>query len=294
MARCTIIDTFPAFETYWQRAKSLPLDEQIAAWASDYMAAWPGLLGAQVSCYAQDGLDWRQVARAWVFPHLAERLSAMVTAYRNLPAVCAPVHAQFEEALGLALDVTCVIYVGIGCGAGWATTYEGQPAVLCGLENVAECGWTEPEALRGLVAHEFGHLAHQHWRVQAGLPPVSGSLWDLYEEGLAQRCEHVILGHNSWHEMTGAYGAEWLPWCREHCGWLAAEFLRRVEAGEDTRPFFGSWLDVQGVKQTGYFLGHELVCALEAEHSLQEIACFDEAQIEKQARSWLVEIACSG
>ena len=89
MTHCAIIDTFPDFEAYWERAQGLPLDEQIAAWASEYMAAWPNLLAAQVSCYTQDGLDWRQVAHEWVFPHLAERLSPMATAHRNLQAVCA-------------------------------------------------------------------------------------------------------------------------------------------------------------------------------------------------------------
>jgi hypothetical protein len=65
---------------------------------------------------------------------------------------------------------------------------------------------------------------------------------------------------------------DWLDWCEEHKGWLAAEFLRAVDGGESVRPFFGSWLDIGGRKQCGYFLGHELIRQLEVDMNLKEIA----------------------
>jgi hypothetical protein len=61
-------------------------------------------------------------------------------------------------------DVVLVIYVGLENGAGWVTTLQGKPAVLLGLESIAECGWTDPQTLAGLVAHELGHVIHQQWR----------------------------------------------------------------------------------------------------------------------------------
>jgi hypothetical protein len=49
------------------------------------------------------------------------------------------------------------------------------------------------------------------------------------------------------------------------------------------RPFFGSWYDLQGYKQTGYFLGHELVKALTASKSLREVALLqDYARLLRQ------------
>lgn len=161
--------------------------------------------------------------------------------------------------------------MGIGCGAGWATTYEGKPAVLFGLENVAQEGWQSRETLQGLMAHELGHLTHFHWREQAGLAPdQDGPWWQLYSEGFAQWCEH-LLHDRRWH-MQGGAGTPWQDWCGDNLGWLAAEFLRRVDADRDLRPFFGSWHDLRGYKQTGYFLGHELIKILQARAPLREVA----------------------
>ncbi len=280
---CHVVDTFPAFLEFWERWRSRPLAEQVEAWANEYLAAWPELLAKQQADYEAQGVDWRQVARERVFPHLAERLAAMATARANLLAACPPTYARAQTALGFGGDVAFVIHVGIGCGAGWATTYGGLPAVLFGLENIAECGWSEREAIRGLVAHELGHLVHAQWRAQAGLSEGEGPFWQLYEEGFAQRCEDLIQGRESWHEGSGADG-EWLAWCRANAAWLAQEYLRRAAAGEEVRDYFGSWYDIRGHSQCGYFLGHELAKAIEGEIGIRATAALDMGQIE--ARVW--------
>ena len=273
----TIVDTYPAFQAFWTEAQHWPVSEQIEGWASAYMVRWPELLEKQIACYVEDGVNWQQIARERVFPALGERLPAMELAHRNLLEICVPVRALACERLGFESDVTFVLYVGVGCGAGWATTYGQTPAVLLGLENIAEEGWTGPDVLSGLLAHEIGHLAHFHWRAQCGLINGTGPWWDLYEEGFAQRCEHVTLGAETWHMARGSgYAADWLDWCRGNLGWLAAEYLRRVDAGEEVRSFFGSWFEIQGRKQCGYFLGHELVKRLEGSMGLQEIAVLED------------------
>jgi hypothetical protein len=96
--------------------------------------------------------------------------------------------------------VTFVIYVGIGCGAGWATTFGDSPAVLFGLENIAERGWEDPGTILGLVAHELGHLVHFAWRLRGGKSAGSGPWWQLYEEGFAQECESRILDTGAVHQ----------------------------------------------------------------------------------------------
>ena len=190
------------------------------------------------------------------------------------------------------VGVIAVIYVGIGCGAGWATRYQRAPAILFGLENIAECGWTLPPVLAGLVAHEIGHLVHSHWRAKAGKPEGAGPWWDLYTEGFAQRCEHTILGKETWHMRSGDNDDDdGLDWCRPHMPWLSAEFLRRVDAGESVRPFFGSWLELRGRKQCGYFLGHELIRELEGCMDLREIALLED--VDTRFRSLVEQGATS-
>jgi len=278
MVKCHIIDTFPTFLTFWAKARQKPLEAQIEDWASDYMSGWPELLEKQREDYASQKVDWRQIAQERISPFLGDRLPTMREAHQILLESCQPIYSQARKALGFESEAFFVIYVGIGCGAGWVTTYQNSPAILFGLENIAEEGWSQPATLTGLVAHELGHLAHFHWLAQHELPTGSGPWWQLFTEGFAQRCEHLILGEDTWHMNDSSSDDTWLEWCQDHKGWLAAEFLRVVEVGESVRPFFGSWFDVRGRKQTGYFLGHELIKELEASISLKEIALLDNVE----------------
>ncbi len=277
MSDSNVIDTFPAFLSFWEKAQHLPLDAQIEGWASNYMAQWPELLEKQIQSYADDGDDWRDVARERVAPFWTDRLPSMRRAHEHLLQVCAPVYERAQATLSFAQPLTFVIYVGVGCGAGWATTYQDNAAILFGLENIAEEGWDDDAVLRGMIAHEIGHLWHFEQRAQAGLAPGKGPWWDLYTEGLAQRCEHVIAGQESWH--MAAQDVDWAHWCEHEKSWLAREFLRVVEAGDDVRPFFGSWFALRGRKQTGYFLGCEVVRRLEAQKSFREIALLEDVEV---------------
>jgi hypothetical protein len=79
----------------------------------------------------------------------------------------------------------------------------------------------------------------------------------------------------------------WLPWCRRHKGWLAREFLRRVEVQAQTEEFFGSWFSIRGKKQTGYFLGHEFIYELEKMMGLREIALLKGEDVRKLGMKFL-------
>jgi len=66
-----------------------------------------------------------------------------------------------------------------------------------------------------------------------------------------------------------------------------------VETGDPVSPFFGSWFEICGKSQTGYFLGHEVIVELENRLSLREIALLDSA--EPYARPILKQmIECDG
>ena len=88
-------------------------------------------------------------------------------------------------------------------------------------------------------------------------------------------------------------GLDWREIAREHVfPWLAGrlpleKYLRRVESGESVRNFFGSWFEIRGKKQTGYFLGHEFIRWLEEEHSLQEITVYSIGDVRKWADQYL-------
>jgi len=277
MSTYELIDTFPSFSRLWNEIEHSSLDVQINVWLERYMSLYPELLQKQLDDYTSLNENWRVTASERIFPALPERLSAMQMAHDNLLSVCSDVYERARQVVNFNNDLVCVIYVGLGCGAGWANEYGGKPAILFGLENIAEEGWQERETLTGLAAHELGHLVHFDWRKQANIANEDNHWWQLYTEGFAQRCESVILGKPSWH-MQDDYEIGWRTWCEQNIGWLAAEFLRRADQGEDMRPFFGSWFDLRGQKQTGYFLGHEIIKKMQEQMSLQEIALLTDVE----------------
>ena len=57
--------------------------------------------------------------------------------------------------------------------------------------------------------------------------------------------------------MFSRRDSDWLEWRQANKSWLASEFLHRVDSEETLQDFFGSWYNIQGHKQCGYFLGFE-------------------------------------
>lgn len=290
MNACEVIDTFPSFLACWETACTLPLEDVIDRWQHEYLEPWPELFAKQRDDYVAQGVDWRAVARERVFPFLAERLPAMQTAHAALLQVAPDIYARARERVGLECSVRFVIHVGNGNGAGWVTPFGDVPAVLFGLENLAECGWIDSETLAGLTAHELGHVLHYEWRRQGRLEtPADGPWWfQLYEEGFAQYAEDLIVGDDSWHE---AGDDEWTAWCRANQSRLARMFLDDVDRGEDIRRFFGSWFDIEGRSQCGYFLGHAMVRDWAAAQALREVACLPLEVVERRAQQALQDMA---
>ena len=281
----SILDTYPEFVSYWNKYREQPMQQRIDGWVTDYMGQWPELLQLQKDDYESlSGGSWRGVAETKVFPFIAGRTDDIFRAHRNLLSEIKPIHTAASDLFGIEnLDVLFVLYVGIGCGAGWVTEYKGSHSVLFGLEMIAECGWSGRESIQGLVAHEIGHVVHAVLRNDPDLARHNDPFWQLYTEGFAQRSEHILLRGNTWHMQQGYNKAEWLKWCRANRSMLAKKFLHNVDSNLDTAPFFGSWFDIQGYSQCGYYLGHEVITDLEKMYSIKKIAMLENAQSEVRA-----------
>lgn len=262
-SRLEIVDTYPDFLSCWNAAGAISVDEKLQKWRLEYMKKYPGLLQKQLEDYESHGFNWKEEARENVFPYLEERLPEMEEARKHLLDVLPAVYNRACGFFKLNPKIIAYIYVGIGCGAGWSTSLDDKPALLFGLENIAECRWNDKRSIEGLVAHESGHLFHEIIRKNTDLPLKNGPFWRLYKEGVAKWSESKLLNRESWYEAEGLNDPEWLSWCRENLDWLAEEFLRRVEQEEPVKQFFGSWYDLKSWKQTGYFLGYRAVLQLQ-------------------------------
>ncbi len=271
----TIVDTYSSFLRVIRAEKPISIEQWLACWEDHYMIHWPSLGEMVVKDYAEQGEDWRQVARERVFPGMNDKLPAIESAYQNLTQIIGPIEEKVRLTFDFQDAVRYVLYIGIGNGAGWVTKYEGNWAVLFGLEGIVDSGFDPPDRLEGLVAHELGHVVHYTWRDARDLNSGAGPYWQLYVEGFAQYCESMVFPAHSWHMRSASPDDDWLAWCCENQAWLAAEFLRSVDGGQSMRPFFGSWYDLRGRKQTGYFLGHQVISHLVGGTTLREIALLD-------------------
>jgi hypothetical protein len=288
----SIVDTIPSFLASVQASQPATVDQWLTCWKERYMSQWPALYEMVVTDYTQQGDDWRQIARERVFPGMNAKLVAMESAYKNLIGMIESIEQRARQKFGYSGDVAYLLYVGLGNGAGWVTRYDGHLAVLFGLEGIVDSGFDETKRLEGLVAHELGHVLHHSWREDGDLTLGSGPWWQLYEEGFAQFCESEILNTDSYHMRDSSLGNDWLAWCQEHLAWLASEFMRLADQGQSVRPFFGSWYDVSGRKQTGYFLGRQVINHLNRSMPLATIALLkDGLALQDTVRGILFEFA---
>ena len=284
-----ILDTFPDFEEYWKQYRHSPRRVQVEAWESGYMGKWPALLKKQIGQYRSEGVDWKKVAEKRIFPYLKTRLASMRLARKRLLEESVGIIHKAMGRFRVHHPVYVIIYVGIGLGAGWATIYKKSPALLFGLENIAEEGWTSKSEIRGLVSHELSHLLHSYWRGKVGRRFGCSPLWQLYTEGFADRLEFMLQGSSRSHRAKGADEDDWPSWYSRNRRWLVKEFLKRLETDGDMKPFFGSWYTLGGHSQSGYFLGSDLIKTLEKSYSPEEIATL--SNISKRMRAMLGEIA---
>jgi uncharacterized protein YjaZ len=177
---------------------------------------------------------------------------------------------QAQKALGLPLAVQVVIHVGIGCGAGWVTLYGGRPAILLGLENIAEEGWSDRESIRRLLTHEIGHLFLRQIRRKHHRPIGRGAYWQLFDEGFACLIEQAISSGGARSRRSSAYHGERLS--ESEMGSLANLFLQAATRKHPVNPFFGSWLEVNGYSEAGYALGFHILSRLVQASSLLHVA----------------------
>jgi hypothetical protein len=292
MNRPSIVDAFPDFAESWRGIRALPVRIQVREWEALQRRSLPELLSKQKEVYRSAGVSWRRIAETRVFPALPARWGRIVRARRNLLPILDEVDRTLRGRFRFPSRITYVVHMGIGCGAGWATTLSGSPAILFGLENLAELNWTSPSRLRSHVAHELGHIVHTQLRARShkgGIESIGGPYGQLYVEGFATRVESEASSRRGSPDMDR--DVDWANWCQRHHRQLAKSFLDSVRRRRSVRRFFGSWYEVGGHIETGYWLGWQAVRALEADRPLREVASLDRRLIARETRRCLLAIS---
>lgn len=256
-----LIDTFSSFLNRW--------DGSEGSWLA-YIKEYPELFEKVKGDYERYKMDWMEYLELLRKRNTPE----LKLAHERLLDALPEVEGKIKEIFGIGAEsYNIVIYVGLENGAGWVTEFMGKPSILFGLEAIAELGWYD--RLRGLIAHEFGHLIHWLLRGENVENLEDKQIMWLYTEGFAQRIEDMVVGR-PWHlEEEG-----WFEWCEENEGLIKEEFSKRIEKKEPLNPLFGSWYQLFGKQFLGYYLGYRFIRWLERGHSFKEIALLRREDIE--------------
>ncbi|AIF69481.1 hypothetical protein PAP_05380 [Palaeococcus pacificus DY20341] len=264
-----MFDTFSKFLAYWDGSEE--------SWLA-YINEYPELFEKIKQDYGRYGEDWHKYL---VIPR-KRALDELKLAHDRLSEVIPKVEEKINGLFPFLDEYHIVIYVGLGNGAGWVTEFKGKPAILFGLENIAELNWFD--MVGGLAAHEFGHLVHWLLRGENIENIEEEQVFWLYTEGFAQRIEDWVIGR-PWHlEEEG-----WFEWCEGNEALIKAEFLKYLQEKKPLNRFFGSWFEIFGKKFLGYYLGYKFIIQLERERTLEGIAKMDKEEIRAKILEFLSE-----
>ena len=263
-----LIDTYPHIKKI-----SFSSNDIVQKWINEYMKNYPQLLELQIRCHNND-ISILKAMASKLLKYSIRREEEITKAWRNIyPAIPVVTERAQKIFTNLPNKIYIIIYVGSGCGAGWATEYNGEYAILLGLEMIVYHNWTSHEDIEGLVAHELCHIIHMYLRnmnAREFEKLEEQPCFLLYSEGFAMKCEH-ILTNRMWRI---ADKNDWVDYCVKNKDVLAKEYLESFEKGLSTIKFWSSWQGIDGYTQTGYYLGYEFIEYLMREYSLslEEIA----------------------
>ncbi len=190
---------------------------------------------------------------------------------RNFQIVIDTLNENLSKLFDKEPDINIILYLGLCNGAGWATTLDGKNTVLLGIEKIIELNWGDEANMRALILHEIGHLWHK-MNGKLYIPDFTKrrkAIQQLYQEGVAMVCEHILCGDDDFYHQDKD---GWLEWCRKNEAEIKKEYLRRIEAKISVQDFFGDWCSYNGYSDVGYYLGCRFVEYLMKSHSLKEIA----------------------
>ena len=144
---------------------------------------------------------------------------------RNFQTVIDTLNDNLSKLFDKEPDINIILYLGLCNGAGWATTLDGKDTVLLGIEKIIELDWGDETNMRALILHEIGHLWHK-LNGNLHLPEFTKrrkATAQLYCEGVAMVCEHILCGDNDFYHQNKD---GWLEWCRENEAEIKKEYLK--------------------------------------------------------------------
>lgn len=199
-----------------------------------------------------------------------KKLQEAETAHNSFVKATENLSTEIKCKFGVDLDVTIILYLGLGNAAGWATIIDNKKVILIGIEKVIELGWCDENDMKALIYHELGHIYHSLFECRQLINTKrEQAIRQLYREGIAMIFEQTLCNdENFFHQNING----WLEWCKANDDLIKNEYLKRIKSKESVQDFFGDWCSFMNHSDVGYYLGTEFIRFLMKEYSLKEIA----------------------
>jgi len=290
--RIRLIDSYLTFRNILRSVNGEISVETISKALTTYFNNYPEISKIVRECLDKNNiLNWCSRLLSEFINDVEELDRAWKNTYATLPKALFMFTEKFSK--NFYNELYLVLYVSCGCGAGWAFEYHGIPAIYLGLDMIAYLKWLSEAKIKGLIIHELCHLLNM--KLQNTTPRKFSSMENdpyflLYSEGFAMKCEHYVLGGEVWRIASDN---NWIAWCRNNLGRLARLYVEYVEKGLPVNVFYGSFYNIDGYSQTGYFLGHEFIKYLENKENmgLIEIAKLRYSDIINYVKKFLSEVS---
>jgi hypothetical protein len=281
--RAAPIDLMPAFWSFHQQARTLPLPEQAALFERQLVERYPevytaGVLGFEDGQPFSDQLQARYLEWApLVAPHLPlmRTLSTRISA--DLPEYTRSFVAAFPD-----FRSSAEIYVLCSLGGfdGATRTVKGQTALMFGVDMIAYV-YGERADPKPFFHHELFHLHHAQLVRSPTETPLYLALW---REGLAV---YVAKTLNPSAKGVGLFGLpEDMPTrAEQQLGPLARAFrdtMGSTESADYTRYFLGKEDQAGFPARSGYYLGYRVAQRLAAKRSLAQLARLEGAELKDE------------
>ena len=180
--------------------------------------------------------------------------------------------ANYEELYPIKLTKDVNIFVGLG-GSNAYTYRSMDPQIAFCVEKLE----ADEDALKVIIAHEFGHATHHLFTTYNGIDAANISwtspLTWLLQEGVATYLSTQIVQVEQ--DIYFAYkrDVEWLSFCEENKTKIIGAFQKDLMQ-KSSKEIFKEWFSINGGQtfghtRLGYYIGYELVHHLAAKEGIE-------------------------
>ena len=278
-----IIDTVPYFLQNYKPSISF---------LREYYGKYPDIFKEYFSGHCKD-TEERHLQSIERYPGAFESIKQV---HHQIEPIVEEVVTSYEQQYDISFPIEVNYIVG-GFGSNAYTYKQIIPNITFALEKLSP----EPNHLRVIVAHEFGHCAQNILSDRAGMDWSTAKwteplIW-LYREGIATYLsKQIVLGLDP--SIYLSYGNKDLEWSEDfraqHIEQFKQAFLRDYEKLDKQELFF-EWFSING----GTTFGHSRLAYLLGTHFVEEyigkhgeraaILAWMEPGFEDKVKGWLYE-----